>query len=135
MGIILAWGAVLFTPNKQGFEDLSHKMSFGWQKQELMNQSPLYQATQGLDYEVTIKGKIYALKAGHTQMINILRMQGQSQKPFFMADGRGRIFGKFILLSLDGKESYHLKNGMPLKQEYNLTFAHVSKAGGLFNLF
>lgn len=135
MSIVLAWGGILFTPNKESFDDLSHKMNFGWQKQPMMNASPLYQATQELDYEITLKGKIYTLKAGHTDMINKLKAQGESQKPYFMADGNGKIYGKFILMSLDGTESHQLKNGIPLKQEYSLSLAHVSKMNGLFNLF
>ncbi len=133
--IVLAWGAVLFTPTTQGFNELQHKMSFGWSKQELMNKSPLYQATQEIDHTISISGTFYTQEVGHDQMLNILKAQGKKQKPYFMADGSGRVYGKFILLDMDATESRHLKYGIAQKQTYTLNFAHVSKAGGLFRLF
>lgn len=135
MSIVLAWGKIKFTPTKEGFDNLQHKMSFGWSKQELMNASPLYQATQGLDHEITITGKVYSLEIGHDQWLNILKKQGTSQKPYFMADGLGRIYGKFILLNVDGTASHHLPQGIAMKETYTMTFAEVSKTNKLFNLF
>ncbi len=135
MGIILAWGAVIFEPTKQGFESLQHRYDFGWSKQELMNKSPLYQAAKKETHDISITGTLYTEKVGHDQMLNIFKKQGQSQKPYFMADGTGRVYGKFILLTMDGVEQEHLSDGIPLKQEYNLSFAHVSKANSLFSLF
>ncbi len=133
--IVLAWGAVLFTPTKAGFNELQHKMNFGWHKQELMNKSPLYQATKAIDYDISITGVFYTKVIGHDQMLNILKKQGESQKPYFMADGRGRVYGKFILQDMEATDSYHLASGMPQKQEYSLNLSHVAKGGGLFNLF
>lgn len=135
MRIILAWGAVLFTPTKAGFNELQHKMSFGFSKQELVNKSPLYQATQGIEYDLSLSGVFYTKTIGHDQMLNILKAQGESQKPYFMADGRGRIYGKFILQNMEAMDSYHLVSGIPQKQEYSLNFSYVSKKSSFFNLF
>lgn len=69
--------------------------------------------------EFSLTGVIYPdFKGGHGQ-IEYLRQMAHNG-PHILVTGQGKILGKFVILSVEEKQSIFHQNGTPKKQEFTI---------------
>jgi uncharacterized protein len=62
---------------------------------------------------------------GSIASINELAAMGDAGDAYVLVDGIGNVYGAFIIDSLNETATYHTKEGIPRKIEFNLTLKRV----------
>lgn len=132
---IFVLGQFAFKPDEASFKTLTWSDDYGWQQQEVIGHDPLYQKTKGVTSELEISGVVYPGEIGTDQMINRMRAMGDDGNVYYLSDGVGRFYGRFIVLNSSGDDSFHLEGGVAMRQTFKMKLARVGrkKSGGVLS--
>jgi len=81
--------------------------------------------------EITLEGVIYPDWRGGLKQIDQMRAAAGRKEPLMLVSGTGRIFGLYVILSIQEKASIFKASGSPRKQEFTLTLKEYGADGGL----
>ncbi|MFA3593657.1 phage tail protein [Acinetobacter baumannii] len=91
---------------------------------------PAYQFTGKGEDVITLDGTIVP-EFGSQLSLTALRLMGDTSKSFPLIAGNGKIYGLWVLKSVNETQSYFFKDGTPRKIEFTLTLEKTTTAGVL----
>lgn len=91
---------------------------------------PAYQFTGKGEDVITLDGTIVP-EFGSQLSLTALRLMGDTGKSFPLIAGNGKIYGLWVLKSVNETQSYFFKDGTPRKIEFTLTLEKTTTAGVL----
>ncbi|RAR53908.1 hypothetical protein C7401_12682 [Paraburkholderia unamae] len=83
------------------------------------------QYTGAGDDVITLNGMVAPESIGSIASLDQLAKMGDVGDAYVLVDGIGTVYGAFIIESLNTTSTYHTKEGIPRKIEFNLTLKHV----------
>jgi len=91
---------------------------------------PAYQFTGKGEDSITLDGSIVP-QFGSQLSLTALRVMGDTGKSFPLIAGNGKVYGLWILESVDETQTYFFDNGKPRKVEFTLKLKKTQTAGVL----
>lgn len=83
------------------------------------------QFTGAGDDTITLNGMIAPETIGSIVSLERLAAMGDIGDAYVLVDGTGNVYGAFVIDSLNETATYHTKEGVPRKIEFNLTLKRV----------
>jgi uncharacterized protein len=83
------------------------------------------QFTGAGDDTITLNGVIAPETVGSIDSLEKLAAIGDIGDAYVLVDGTGNVYGAFVIDSLSETATYHTKEGVPRKIEFNLTLKRV----------
>lgn len=120
IGVMMKLGEFKFSISTAAYQSFSRSSGFRWQAQERFGQMPAYQFTGLGNDEITLSGDIYPSYAGGIHQVDWMRFYAGQGKPLMMVDGKGYVWGKWVILSIDESQEIFFDNGVARKQTFNL---------------
>lgn len=127
---MLRLGPIQFKHAGISFSNLSRKDDYRWGNIDLLNRTPAQQAMGIGSKSITLSGVIFphydptpnvALNTYiGINRIHDVRRYAELQQPFILSDGLGRVYGRWVIKSVQEEQSNFLVNGIPQKQSYTI---------------
>ncbi|MEA1053387.1 phage tail protein [Lamprobacter modestohalophilus] len=119
--IMMALGDFRFETSAASYQRLSYSQSWRWPEQARIGREPAHQFTGREKTEIKLQGTLYPSFAGGLGSIEALRAIADTGEPQLLADGLGRIWGSWVILSVNDSRSMLMDNGQPRKLSFDLT--------------
>ena len=123
--VLLMLGSWPFGINAASFERLSRRAEFRWPAHERVGRRPVLQYTGPGRDAITLEGVIFPTFRGGD--LARLRALAESGTPELLVDGRGGVYGKWVVARLEETRSFLHRNGAPRKIEYTLELEHYGE--------
>lgn len=120
IGIMLSLGGFKFSINTAAYESFSRSSNYRWQPQERFNQLPAQQFTGLSEDSITLSGVIYPQFAGGLHQIDSMRALAGNGKPLMLVDGKGFVWGKWCINSIDEDQDTFFSDGTARKYQFRL---------------
>lgn len=118
--VMMGLGAFRFAIDTAAYQQLQRTSEYRWESQDRIGRAPAMQFIGAGHETFTLEGIIYPhFKSGLGQL-DLMRAQAGLGVPLTLVSGFGRIFGFFVIMTVDETQTFFLANGMPRKQEFSL---------------
>lgn len=121
--VMLALGEYQFSVDSSRYQELEKRHSWRWLTYQRVNQKSASQYQGPGSSEMTLNGVIYADVAQDVQQLEKMKAEGDKGTPLRLVSGSsalGRDWGLWCMLELSEKQTHHLPDGTPLKQEFTI---------------
>lgn len=144
-GVLLNWGGFVFQITTIAYRNLSRDDTWRWASLDRLDNEVAEQWIGWGSKNIRLTGTIAALfslsSAGNdgtqasggyvgTHQLDNLRALGDAGQPQQLVDGRGFVFGQYVLISVEEVQDYIIDNGAPRKQEFNIHFRSYGRDRG-----
>ncbi|MDO7473660.1 phage tail protein [Acinetobacter baumannii] len=128
--MMMIFGMFVFSIPTATYQQLQRTTSWRHVSNSRVNDMPAYQFTGKGEDVITLDGSIVP-EFGSQLSLTALRLMGDTGKSFPLIAGNGKIYGLWVLKSLNETQSYFFKDGTPRKIEFTLTLEKTTTAGVL----
>ena len=118
--VMLQLGSFQFGLSTAAYQDLTRRAGWRWASQDRFGQEPALQSTGPESETMTLSGIVYAEFRGGTGQLDAMRSLASKQVPQRLIDGNGKLLGRWVIESVEEKQSIFAAKGYPRKQEFNL---------------
>ncbi|MCL6230201.1 phage tail protein [Bartonella bilalgolemii] len=117
--MMLALGGFIFSIETAAYQVLDMTYDIPWVEQGRLGRKAALQLPAAANAAFSLKGIVYPdFKGGHGQIEHLRQMAHNG--PHILVTGQGKILGKFVILSVEEKQSVFHYNGTPKKQEFTI---------------
>jgi phage protein U len=129
MSVLLTLGDFRFSVNELDYHELERSTEYRHASTEIFGgDDQLHYTGPGAD-EITLNGVLYPHFKGREQHLDDLNEMGRSGKQYILTTGRGRVLGKWVILSKRVNETSIMKNGVALKNAFTITLRFAGRMG------
>lgn len=122
-------GNFMFSRDTAAPQSLRRNTAYTWASQDRFGRDPALQFTgRGAD-TIDLDGVIYPHYKGGLGQLDAMRELAGQGKPQILVDGRGAVYGKWSILSVEETRSVFLSNGTPRKIEFRLSLQRYGEDG------
>ena len=135
--IMMALGPFRFSVNTAAYQSLRRAAQYRWPAQERIGRAPARQFVGVGSETITLEGAIYPyadeplldqvinnqVSSGWNTQLDQLRELAALGEPQLLTDGRGKVWGKWCVESVDETQTVFFANGAPRKIEFNLSIS------------
>lgn len=128
--MMMIFGMFVFSIPTATYQSLQRTTSWNHASNSRFGTSPAYQYTGKGEDSITLDGSIVP-EFGSQLSITALRVMGDTGKSFPLIAGNGKIYGMWVLDSVDETQTYFFKDGKPRLVEFSLKLKKTQTAGVL----
>ena len=128
--MMMIFGMFVFSIPTATYQSLQRTTTWNHASNNCVNSMPAYQYVGKGEDSITLDGSIVP-EFGSQLSLTALRLMGDTGKSFPLIAGNGKIYGLWILESIDETQTYFFKNGKPRKVEFSLKLKKTQTAGAL----
>ncbi|ENN91156.1 phage tail protein [Bartonella bovis] len=129
--MMLALGDFIFSVETAAYQTFDMTYDVPWVEQGRLGSQAAFQLPAIANAEYSLSGVIYpGFKSGYGQLERLRSMAHSG--PHLLVTGKGKVVGKFVILSVNEKQSFFGKNGNPRKQEFTLQLREYGGDGGIW---
>jgi phage protein U len=119
--VLMMLGDFAFHLRTAAYEELSRSSSYRWVAQDRVGRRPAQQFLGPGAGQVTLSGEILPhFNGGFDQMDRIRTLAAQG-KPLLMVDGRGNVWGDWVISQVDETGREHYSDGAPRSISFSIT--------------
>lgn len=118
--IMMMLGSFQFCILTAAYQELNRHSEYKWPSQHRFGQRPSSQFVGIGEETITLAGIIYPEYRGGFQQVEQMRSMAGRGQPLLLVDGLGKLWGRWVIESIDEKQSLFAAFGAPRKQEFNL---------------
>ena len=130
--MMMILGMFVFSIPTATYQSLQRTTSWNHASTNRFGTSPAYQYTGKGEDVITLDGSIVP-EFGSQLSITALRLMGDTGKSFPLIAGNGKIYGMWIIKSVDETQTHFYKNGQPRLVEFSLKLEKTQTAGTLIS--
>lgn len=132
---MLRLGAYTFSLNTAAYQEFQRSTEFVWAGLPRFGQDDALQDTGPGADTITLRGVVFPEHFGGTGQLDAMRALGAQRKPQTLIDGRGRVMGEWVILSVDERAETFAQGGVARRQEFDIRLrrAPQESAGGLLS--
>lgn len=123
MNVMMQLGSFQFSIMTAVYQELIRKNEYKWPSQHRFGQRPSRQFVGVGDETMQLPGVIYPEYRGGFQQIEAMRNIAARGQPLLLVDGLGKLWGRWVIESIDEKQTLFAAFGAPRKQEFTLSLA------------
>lgn len=123
MNVMMQLGSFQFSIMTAVYQELIRKNEYKWPSQHRFGQRPSRQFVGVGDETMQLPGVIYPEYRGGFQQVEAMRRIAALGQPLLLVDGLGKLWGRWVIESIDEKQSLFAAFGAPRKQEFTLSLA------------
>jgi hypothetical protein len=133
-GEMMSVGPFLFGLSTAAYNALTVKHSWRWSKVDRLGVKPAMQFIGPGSGEMTFKGIVYPEFPGDggpmvgPYQVAAMRSVAEQAAPMYVIDGRGNVYGKWVITEVTEDQSIFHVMGTPRKQEFTVTLAEYGGA-------
>lgn len=129
--VMMNWGGIKFAQTTRSYDELKRSTAYDWATVGRMGSGrrPAKQFVGPGEDRVTLTGVVFGLFSPGggsavigTKQLDELHAEAAKGSPRLLQDGRGVVYGKFVLTNIEEGQSVIMDTGAPRKQSYTLTF-------------
>ncbi|MDA5044784.1 phage tail protein [Acinetobacter baumannii] len=128
--MMMIFGMFVFSIPTATYQQLQRTTTWKHPSNSRVGDMPAYQFTGKGEDVITLDGTIVP-EFGSQLSLTALRLMGDTGKSFPLIAGNGKIYGLWVLKSVNETQSYFFKDGTPRKIEFTLTLEKTTTAGVL----
>ncbi|HAV6046982.1 TPA: phage tail protein [Acinetobacter baumannii] len=128
--MMIIFGMFVFSIPTATYQQLQRTTTWKHPSNSRVGDMPAYQFTGKGEDVITLDGTIVP-EFGSQLSLTALRLMGDTGKSFPLIAGNGKIYGLWVLKSVNETQSYFFKDGTPRKIEFTLTLEKTTTAGVL----
>ncbi|MDN8165543.1 phage tail protein [Acinetobacter baumannii] len=128
--MMMIFGMFVFSIPTATYQQLQRTTTWKHPSNSRVGDMPAYQFTGKGEDVITLDGTIVP-EFGSQLSLTALRLMGDTGKSFPLIAGNGKIYGLWVLNSVNETQSYFFKDGTPRKIEFTLTLEKTTTAGVL----
>jgi len=128
--MMMGLGTFRFSLNTAAYQSFDRTDTYPWVEQNRLGRKPAMQLPSDGATEITLEGVIYPDWRGGAAQIGQMRQAAARREPLMLVSGTGRIFGLYVILTIQEKASIFKATGAPRKQEFTLTLKEYGRDGG-----
>ena len=128
--MMMIFGMFVFSIPTATYQQLQRTTTWKHPSNSRVGDMPAYQFTGKGEDVITLDGTIVP-EFGSQLSLTALRLMGDTGKSFPLIAGNGKIYGLWVLKSVNETQSYFFKEGTPRKIELTLTLEKTTTAGVL----
>jgi len=118
--ILLALGEFRFSVDTAAHQSLARTAEYRWPQQDRLARAPALQFVGPGTETVTLQGVIHPHARGGLGQLDRMRAMAGAGVPLLLADGLGRILGKWCIERVEETQTHLLANGIARRQEFSL---------------
>lgn len=118
--IMMALGVFQFSIQTAVYQELNRRSEYKWPSQHRFGKRPSSQFVGKGEDTITLPGVIYPEYRGGFQQIERMRTLAGLGKPLMLVDGLGKIMGRWVIESIDEKQTLFAAFGAPRKMEFTV---------------
>lgn len=128
--MMMSLGSYRFSLNTSAYQGLDRTDTYPWVEQTRLGRKPAMQLPAEGATELTLDGVIYPDWRGGFEQIDNMRDAASRSTPLMLVSGAGKVFGQYVILSIQEKQTIFHKNGTPRKQEFSIQLKEYGSDGG-----
>jgi len=117
---MMALGSLRFSMDTASYEDLRRSSSWRWAALPRLARVDAMQQTGRECEHIDLQGVIYPHYKGSLTFTDDVRAAGNAGAPLTLSDGRGNVYGLWIIEQLEVTHSVLFADGTPRKIEFRL---------------
>lgn len=121
--VMLALGDYRFSIESATYETFRQTTNYRWPSQARLSQVPARQFVGMGEETIELSGVIYPHYAGGFDQLEDLKNEAGKGEPLLLTDGLGRVWGQWVVLSIQEERSALFANGTPRKLTFTITIA------------
>ena len=119
--VMMQLGPYQFKINTAAYQELRRSCEYRWASQDRFGKRPALQFTGPGGDTVTLSGVILTEYRGGVGQIERMRAVARTGLPQMLIDGYGRLYGTFVIESIEETQSVFAAFGRPRKQDFTIT--------------
>lgn len=127
--VMMRLGLYKFSLSTAAYQELLRTASYRWARQERIGTNDALQFTGIGPETVTLRGVIFPEFRGGLDQVSKMRLQASIGVPLPMIDGRGKVWGLWVVEEITEKQEIFEKHGAPKRIEFDLKLSRYD--GGL----
>lgn len=136
-GQLYGLGPFRFRTQGPSADELSHLSAGRWQKIDRLQAESANQYIGRDNDEITLNAIIYTRETPGFGQVEAMRSDSALKTPHMLVSGYGRVFGLFVIVSVENVQTFLLADGSPQRVEFSLTIRSFGNdsTGGFGRLF
>ncbi|WP_460115384.1 phage tail protein [Pseudomonas sp. H2_D02] len=123
--MMLALGMFVFSLSTAAYQALQRQTEWRHASNSRVGAAPARQFVGRGDDTITLPGIILPELAGSTLSLDALRLMANTGKAWPMVEGSGRIYGLWIIESLNETQTLFFRDGTPRRIEFTLSLKRI----------
>ena len=130
----LMLGSCMVSLNTAAYQEFHRSVEHRWASQEVYGQHEVLHHCGVGKETITLPGVIYPSYRGGSGQIEKMRQLAKQGKPLNLISASGGLLGKWVIESVEEKQSSHAAFGQPRKQEFTLKLRNYESGLGFGDL-
>ena len=122
---MMTLGLFVFDLPSLTYQQLQRRTTWRHAFSDRVGARPLGQFVGEGDDGITLTGMLAPVAFGDVGSLDDLRAMGKSGEAWPLVDGAGRVYGAFVILSLDETQRSIMDNGVPRISDFSLALKRV----------
>lgn len=119
--VMMQLGRYQFGISTAAYQELTRRSEWRWPAQERFGRKPQLQYTGPGVETITLTGTIMTEWRGGTGQLGAMRAMADIGSPQLLIDGYGNLMGRWVIESIEEKQSTFAAFGRPRKQDFTMT--------------
>lgn len=128
--MMMIYGMFVFSIPTATYQSLQRTTTWNHASNNRVGDMPAYQYVGKGEDSITLEGSIVP-EFGAPMSLTALRLMADTGKSFPLISGHGKIYGLWVIESLNETQTHFFKNGKPRLVEFSLTLKKTQTAGTL----
>lgn len=127
--VMMALGAFRFGMEAGAYQRFSRRARWRWHKVARIGRAPALHYLGPDTQEVTIEGVIHPHFRGGLRQVELMRLKAGAGVPMMMVDGLGWVWKRWVIVSVEERKGYFLRDGAPREIGFALTLQSYGPDG------
>ena len=119
--VMMMLGSYPFMIETAAYEQLSRESAWRWKSQSRIGRKPAQQYLGPDAQTIRMNGYILPEFAGGQGQMAQIRSSGDKGQPLKLVDGRGFVWGDFVITSLSETQTHFSPTGLPKRIDFQIT--------------
>ena len=120
-GVMMQIGGFQFSIGTAAYQELTRIHAWRWNEIPRAGRAPASQYDGPAAATMELSGVIYPHYKGGTGQIAAMRTEAGKGEPLMLVDGTGKVWGKWVILTIEEGQDRHFDKGLPLRQRFRIS--------------
>lgn len=123
--MMLALGLFVFEMGTLPYQEFQQRIAWRHPSNSRVGKRPARQFTGPDDEIITLSGTLLPELTGGALALDLLRYMGDTGEAWCLVEGTGRVYGFFVIESLDIKKDHFFRDGAARRYDFTIGLARV----------